>query len=225
MKIFNTVTSGLLLLLLVSPLKASQTIHHQNIWSLAGLNLNVGNFSYQFEPQLRTRNQPVEYYQSVTNLGGGYNLSAAWALWLGGTWVDTAQQSPSAINKEYRIWQQILYRQPMPFLNFTLRSRFEQRKRLNIEHWNYRIRNRFILSKPLTSSINLIAYDELFVLFNKPAWINTNTIEQNRIMLGFNQRASKWLLLEVGYLYQQFFSKPRQDNYAVTLNAQLFFSC
>lgn len=211
-------------ILLLSFINNNLWAHNTNnrIWSSLGFNGNYGKFSYQLEPQLRINENPVQFHQFLTNLGGGYNFSSCWALWAGAT-QNLNRQNNGSYNRQFRFWEQIFYRQPIGPIGLILRNRFEQRKRLDYKHWNYRARERIILTKPLTATINLIGYDEVFFNLNRPEWVRSRWFDQNRVFIGLNQQASELLIFEVAYIHQLIFTTPTQLNHVVSLSAQIIF--
>ncbi|WP_232505578.1 DUF2490 domain-containing protein [Legionella clemsonensis] len=174
---------------------------------------------FQIEPQLRVRDRPYLFDQFLTNFGGGYQLSPQWTLSLGGTTVTTkTNQGPSL--QESRVWEQVLFKhEQAPWL--TLRSRLEQRTLQDSNQWSYRLRERLTLKKALTDNLSLVWFDEFFINVTRADWINTKTIDQNRILISLDQQASKSLVIGAGYLYQYVFSTPRQASHVISLYAQI----
>ncbi|KTC86750.1 hypothetical protein Lbru_0691 [Legionella brunensis] len=198
---------------------AIQTV--ERVWSTLGLNTQIGKFSYQLEPQLRVIDQPNLFDQFLTNFSGGYQFSPQWNIALGTTSVTTAQNpgfSPST--QEMRLWQQVTYTQKH-FPGFMIRSRIEERKRLDASAIGYRLRERITLKKKLTDSLSLVGFEEFFININQPNWLPTQTVDQNRILISLDQAASKTLTVGAGYLYQYIFSNPRQASHVISLYAQI----
>ncbi|WP_419386699.1 DUF2490 domain-containing protein [Legionella sp. 29fVS95] len=192
----------------------------QKFWSILGLNTNIGKFSYQIEPQVRLVNDPRVLEQFLSRFSGGYNASSQWAFWLGTGWLSTAQDEDTK-NQEFRLWQDVIYNETLNSNKIFFRSRIEQRRSKGSDQWGYRFRERILISHPLTTSISLVGSNEFFINFNRPDWLSTKTIDQNRLSIGLDQQASKWLNVGAGYLNQVIFSTPIQMGHVITFNVQI----
>lgn len=189
-------------------------------WSTLGLNTDIGKFSYQLEPQLRLVNDPRVLEQFLSRFSGGYNASSQWAFWLGTGWFTTAQDEDTK-SQEFRLYQDIIYNETLNSNKIFLRSRIEQRRTKGSDQWGYRFRERILINHPLTANISLVGSNELYINFNRPAWLSTKTIDQNRLSLGLYQKVSKWLNIGAGYLNQVIFSTPIQMGHVITFNVQI----
>ncbi|MFW2533108.1 MULTISPECIES: DUF2490 domain-containing protein [unclassified Legionella] len=192
----------------------------QKFWSTLFLNTDIDKFSYQIEPQVRLVNDPRVLEQFLSRFSGGYNASSQWAFWLGTGWFSTAQDEDTR-SQEFRLWQDVIYNETLNSNKFFFRSRVEQRRSKGSDQWGYRFRERILISHPLTTSISLVGSNEFFINFNRPDWLSTKTIDQNRLSIGLDQQASKWLNVGAGYLNQVIFSTPIQMGHVVTFNVQI----
>lgn len=66
--------------------------------------------------------------------------------------------------------------------------------------------------------------DQLFINLNHPDWVNTKTIDQNRLLAGINIQASPSTTFIVSYLNQRLTNQPnKQINNATYFG--LVFDC
>ena len=103
--------------------------------------------------------------------------------------------------QEYRPWQQFQLEKAQKYFHFYWRTRLEERKRQNFSEISVRFRQRITLqsTKPLADKFYPVVYDELFFNLNQVEWIDTNTLNQNRMFLGFDINF-KSFILQLGYL-------------------------
>jgi hypothetical protein len=98
-------------------------------------------------------------------------------------------------------------------VNITHRERVEERKREYQVEWNTRFRHltKIEIAKFFANKYAAILWDEVFVNCNKPPWVHTNTLEQNRLFVGFGIPTSKSTSVQIGYLNQYIFSSRVGD--------------
>lgn len=137
-------------------------------------------------------------------------------------WLATATNNGTDFAGEKRVYQQIQWREKINKLSFLFRIRNEQRwhqvlnqdGEVNRVRFSNRIRFLFSTSIPVFKNEKLprlsIA-DEMHIHFGKE--IIYNTFDQNRIFVGINQRISKNVSFDLGYMmvYQQKYSGYQYD--------------
>jgi hypothetical protein len=105
---------------------------------------------------------------------------------------------------------------------FTLRSRLEERTNTVASGANLRLRERFIFIFPNLSrfpQLMPVLYNEIFFNLRKTTWASLNTIQQNRLYLGFNFPIGEKATVDLGYLNQYF---PADRGNAALMNHILF---
>ena len=193
----------------------------KKMWSLVTLSGNYGNVVYYVEPQMRLvylDNRDNRFQQFLTNAGMGYKVAANLQLWFGQTISAASQDAVAGSTDEYRLWQQVLWLQRHPLLSVISRTRFEERKSLDFSDWAYRLRQRVLFNKPLTSKFSIVISDEIFFNMNKVSWILTDRLDQNRAYLGVEQRLSEHTYLGIGYMNQYLSTPITQYNHVLWLN-------
>ncbi len=137
---------------------------------------------------------------------------------LGGQTISADSQDAVGNTYEYRLWQQINWRHHLLFGSFSTRSRLEERKSLSFSNWAYRFRQRIGLNKPLSKNLSLIMANEIFFNLNNVNWIITNWLDQNRALLGIEQRMTEKTYLAVGYMNQYLSTPVPQYNHVLWIN-------
>ncbi len=170
------------------------------------------------EPQLRLVYRDKSFQQFLTNAGMGYKVSSNWQIWFGQTLSADSQDAVARSLDEYRLWQQIIWTGRRSSVSFISRTRFEERKSLFFPDWAYRLRQRVLLNKPLSNNLSIVMSDEIFVSMNKPNWITTDHLDQNRAYLGVEQRMSQKTYLGVGYMNQYLSTPTAQSNHVLWIN-------
>jgi hypothetical protein len=160
----------------------------------------------RFEGFFETRN-----FETRLDGSFGYRFTPLISLWSGFTWI---APNENQLPQTYRPWQQIvwdLFEKNSKVL-FTTRTRVEELKHEGQPEWYLRMRERWRLAFPrlLPHKITPVIYDELFFSLNKPVWVNTQTIEQNRAFIGIDTPRWKNTYVEIGYINQYIFSQPTQ---------------
>ena len=207
----------------ISPAWTNQSFNKQ--WSSLTLMGNYGAVLYNVEPQFRLiDNQNDPFQQFLTNAGLGYKTANDWSVWLGQTWGTVAQDASVASLEEYRIWEQLMWNHSFSYVTINSRTRLEERKSLAFADWANRIRERVLVTRPLTTNMSLVVSNEIFVALNKAQWVTTQTIDQNRAYMGIEQRLSKIAYLSAGYMNQYLSTKNRQFDNVLVVNLRIDLS-
>lgn len=200
------------------PLPVMAAQHAEKMWSLLTLSGDYGRVVYNIEPQLRLVYADNPFQQFLTNAGVGYKVTPHWQLWFGQTFSADSQDAVAGSVDEYRLWQQIIWKGRLPSASLISRTRFEERKSLFFPDWSYRLRQRILLNKPLTSNLSLVLSNEIFFNVNKTSWIITDRLDQNRAYIGVEQRMSPNTYLGAGYMNQYLSTAIPQANNVLWIN-------
>lgn len=192
----------------------------EELWSLMSFYAVKGKCAYQIQPQVRFNEQGNPLDQFVGNVGGGYLFSPHWVAWLGMTYATNAQDAANNI-QEVRLWEQINWRKDALTKSIDVRARLEQRKALEFSDVANRFRDRVTVRWLPNQYLAIVAYDEIFLNINQVSWVNTKTIDQNRIYAGIEPEFSSPFKFGIGYLFQSIFSTPRQLNHALVISMAL----
>ncbi|MGQ3887746.1 DUF2490 domain-containing protein [Legionella sp. CNM-1927-20] len=179
------------------------------IWNTVTINIKHNNYRFYLEPQLRIQDAPNKLDQALNNVGLGYLVRPTLALWIGTTSLIIGSLSDEIPNRrEFRVWQQMVLSDKIQQSDLQWRTRLEERKREQFSDLNYRLRTRLTIEQPFYKSLSWVWFDEFFINLNRPTWITSNTIDQNRFFIGVDHKASKTLTVGLGYLNQYIFTKP-----------------
>lgn len=203
------------------PFATMATQTRDKFWSLLTLNGDYHNLVYTVEPQLRLVTPGGLFQQFLANTGLGYKMNSNWQLWIGQTFSADSQDAVPGSLDEYRLWQQIVWRQSFTQFNLTSRTRLEERRSLNFSEWAFRLRQRLTFNRPLTEIFSLVIYDEAFVSLNPVYWIITNTFDQNRAYIGVEQQVTKGGYIGAGYMNQYLSTTPAQSDNVFVLNGRI----
>lgn len=204
-----------------SPVIAAQQA--DKMWSVLTLSGDYGRIVYSIEPQLRLIYRDNLFQQFLTNSGVGYKVAPNWQIWFGQTFSADSQDSVVSSLDEYRLWQQIIWKQRLKSVSLISRTRFEERKSLFFSDWAYRLRQRVLLNKPLTNNLALVITNEIFLNTNKANWIITNRLDQNRAYVGVEQHMTENTYLGVGYMNQYLSTPIPQYNNVLWINWRIDF--
>lgn len=173
---------------------------------------------FQVAPQLRVRTKEVMFDQFLNNSGIGYMITPRVRLLIGNT--NMINESLARIkSNELRLFQQLRWFYPLtPKVNVEWRTRFEERHWQNFLQWNSRVRQRLFLRKDIKNALSVVVWNEFFVNFNNPIWLQEKTLGQNRFYLGLYQDASKHLTLGAGYLLQTLSNYHIRSNHALAFD-------
>lgn len=200
------------------------TIKYSKLWGLLTYNSHYGKLLYLVEPQLRFVNHSEVFEQFLYNTGLGYALNPELQVWFGQTFSNFAGNNEItedvAANDvtEYRLWQQSLWQQEQKFGQIQLRTRLEERYSLENRPWSLRLRTRPSLRFDLTEHQAIVLFDELFINLKQVDWVQTNTLDQNRIALGILQRLNTNSSFTVSYFNQYIFRTPPASNHGILIN-------
>ncbi len=140
-----------------------------------------------------------------------------------GLWLATDTEAGLKYAFEKRIFQQVLWRSQIKKITFLQRIRVEQRWHEvldratgEVDRVRYSNRFRFLMSASVQVFENpqlpkLVIADEIH--FHTGKEIIFNTFDQNRLFVGINQRLSKSVTFDMGYMmvYQQRYSGYQYD--------------
>ncbi|NBX84571.1 MAG: DUF2490 domain-containing protein [Gammaproteobacteria bacterium] len=204
---------------------ASAHISYFKTWTLYTFNGQYDKLLYSVEPQFRMVDQNSGYQQFLFNTGLGTWLDDKWQLWLGQTIVNNNSANnitddiTNTISGEYRLWQQINLVSNNTILgDFLFRTRLEERHPEFANNWSIRFRERMYWTISLTDRQSFVIGDEFFVNVKSAPWITTQTIDQNRVFLGIQQKSTPTLSINLSYL-NQFLTTPIQEmNHGIFIN-------
>ncbi len=216
-------------------------------WGYFGTFRFSDRWSVWNELQLRRANFQSEWQQVLPRVGANYHLNPNIIFTLGYAYIWTYPygKQPLPLNQpryEHRTWEQVTLSHSSGKMNFAHRFRLEQRFLQNwtpVEpgtglrsirkgyEWQNRMRYRFLMSFPLTSTAGqqklfATAYDEIFINFGPN--IGYNLFDQNRIGATLGYWLNKNLNLQVGYmnqLIQKANGRDIENNHALTVFATL----
>ncbi|MGQ3890371.1 DUF2490 domain-containing protein [Legionella sp. CNM-4043-24] len=178
---------------------------NEKLW--ADLNIN-GPLSdskktyYNLRNSSRFINQAHGVETALFSAELGHVLRNHFNLWLGYQW-----QTPNLISstpQEHRFWQQLIW-DMLQDDNMMLSSRTRLEERFQDQSpgtaWRLRQRMTLRLQQAVLPSIYPLAWEELFINLNHPSWVNSGSINQNRLFAGVNI-LKKHHFWELGYLNQ-----------------------
>ena len=148
---------------------------------------NSPSYLYNLKLEARFKTTNHFYDEGFIRAALGYALDDATTLFLGVDFFPALGLS-NRDHEEYRLWQQFKKNKAFEKFEFSSRTRIEQRKKSSNSQVAVRLRQQFTLQKqqPLFKNFFPLLWDEVFINFNHVAWVNTHTINQNRLFLGFN---------------------------------------
>ncbi len=165
---------------------------------------------YSLEPQLKFITRKESFHQAYLHAGLGYQSTPTVSLWIGNS-LGTTHNPGKEDEIQYRLWQQLAWDPQEKYsLNFSSRTRLEQRVEDHQEGCSWRLRQKVTFSMPLQCSPNyaVVIFDEIFFNLNHPSWVNNNLINQNRAFFGLSIPVAKKMFLETGYLNQYLVRTP-----------------
>lgn len=187
------------------------------IVKLGAINPGLDKWRLWIEGQGRFRDNAGAADQGLARSGVGYALDDRTSLWLGYAHVWTFPQD-RPVNREDRIWQQVLLTDKAAFGDWSSRTRLEQRFIEGINPVEWRLRQFVRFSTPLGdgSPLSLVVWDEVFLRLNSTTPAARFGFDQNRAFAGFGYTFSEKARIEVGYMNQLIQSR------AVTRRSQRF---
>jgi hypothetical protein len=214
----------LILLICLHATKAFAAVKYDKLWGVFSYIGHYERLLYSVEPQLRLVNRSEVLEQFLYNTGLGYQLNPELQVWLGQTFSNFAGSNELAedvaINDvtEYRLWQQTFWRHSQKWGEIQFRTRLEERYSLEYSPWSLRLRPRPGIIFNLTEHQALVILDELFLNLKQVSWVETKTLDQNRISFGIMQRLNATTSFTISYFNQTIFRNPTQSNDGVLIN-------
>ncbi len=164
----------------------------------------VGDWRFFMEAQPRIGTDPENGDTNMRALiirpAVGYQLTAAWSLWLGYAY----QPSFNPSRDEHRVFQQLLHTTHVGPFKMVNRSRLEERMIEDAGQPAMRIRHLLWLGYPLPRwpAWSLVAAIEPFINLNTVSDGPVGGFDQNRVYLGVSRQIGEHLRVEVDYLSQ-----------------------
>jgi hypothetical protein len=224
----------------LSPLYAQKrVVTQQQVWMGYNSQLQLSNkWSITADAHLRTKEHFfTNFSTSVLRAGLIYHVSENINLAAGYAYFHyyPADDHPGIAQPEHRPWQQVQWTNKYPKLRLQQRIRLEERFRRKIKdadelaegyNFNYRLRFQGMVSFPLSKkafSANTFALytgDEVLLNFGKQ--IIYNTLDHNRLHLGFTYHLKKGNSLQAGYMniFQQ---QSSGNRYRAVHVARIYF--
>lgn len=176
---------------------------------------------YDLNTQARYNFTEQRYQTTRSEAGLGYKITPDVSLWIGYNWL----VENIAKTQQHRIWEQVLWDiVKNDTIEFNSRTRLEQRKDINEAQWSTRFRQRLQLTFPkkICNTLTPIVFDEIFLNFNNPAWVNSHFVDQNRAFIGLGIPLAKKLEIQIGYINQyEFRDIENRMNHIVYTNLNL----
>jgi len=222
-----------LLLFLIScqALPAYAATHYFQSWtSLKWVgDIKESKFHYFLNAQARLIAADPTFNQAVFRAGLAYNLTSRTSLWLGYDYVPTQPVGKHTFRYEHRSWQALLWRAPKrKYIIPTLRTRLEQRYLIGNPGVALRLRQKIAITfapilRIAPKDATPVIWDELFFNLNHPSWITKNTIDQNRVFLGYSIPIAKRIIFIIGYLNQYKIRNPKNIMNHILYASFVFF--
>ncbi len=187
--------------------------NERGIWYMYfGMNRVSERWSIHTEAQFRYFETSDNFNQLLLRTGGNYHINNNAIATLGYAFIETDPtflESPSRANlKEHRIFQQFILTNKVWEFLFEHRYRLEQRfisqtnvlsnPEQDLSRTEHRARYRLQMMVPLTKTLFLNFYDELFIN------LQDNLFDQNRLYGAFGIHITKNSSVQFGYLRNQF---------------------
>lgn len=176
-------------------------------WTAFNINGTLPTYSnilYSAGYQGNTNARTNDYERSRLFGAWGYQYRPRLSFWLGYQW--NSPNFVSGTHSTNRTWEQANWLITQNnHVNILSRTRFEQIMMDEQLSTSLRLRERMTLRLPnlINYYLTPMLYDEIFLNFNNPTWINnTQLFAQNRIFLGMNIQIVKNSNVEIGYISQ-----------------------
>ncbi|MEM2159446.1 MAG: DUF2490 domain-containing protein [Candidatus Nitrosotenuis sp.] len=193
---------------------------------------NQLNFNYKpkdsnwlgyLELQGRMKNDSKDVNQLIARPAIGYQVTPNLSLWGGYLFQATTYKgSTNHYWNEHRVFEQATYKDKFGDLDFTSRTRFEQRNFDVADSGTaLRVRQQFRVDYPLhIGGTYVAAYDEVFFNLNNEYNSATNIktgFDQNRAWVGLGYKFNDHFKAETGYLnqYQEAVGGPNKMNHII----------
>ncbi|NOQ84102.1 MAG: DUF2490 domain-containing protein [Myxococcales bacterium] len=190
------------------------------LWSLAFVNHDFDDhWSVSFQTEVRVKDEVTSLDEAVFKAGGYYRFNDWLELGIGYNYIyknDGANDNVA--------WEELYVRHPFQVFGFTHQVRLEQRFIQDISGTIPRLRYLVHVTTPL-SPLFYFALSEAF-RFNL---VDKGTgpvsgFEQNRLYAGFGVHASKYLRVELGYLWRFELERMRPSKSDHVIRIQLHFA-
>lgn len=217
--------------------QSRESVYNQIGWfTYVGDHKLCKNWSLHTEYQFRRINYITNWQQSLARFGINYAIHPQIIFTFGYGQIETfsygaqpiavTEKNGSSQFPEHRLYQDILLKNPIDFLDISHRIRIEERWLGNyynadneriVDKWKFvgRLRYRIRIAMPLSGKtidekeFYLHCYDEIFIGVGSN--VGANVFDQNRINFGMGYKINKNLLVEIGYI-NQIVEKPKLNN-------------
>lgn len=190
------------------------------LWSLAFVNHDLGDdWSLSFQTEVRVKDEVTSLDEAIFKLGGYYRFNDWLELGIGYKYIyknDGANDNVA--------WEELYVKHPFHVFGFTHQLRLEQRFIQDISGTIPRIRYLIHATTPLGPRF-YFALSEAFRynLVDKGTG-PVSGFEQNRLYAGFGVHASKYLKVELGYLWRFELERDRPSKSEHVIRVQLLFA-
>lgn len=162
------------------------------------------NFYWSLDIHPRWREEGRHFDTLILRPSLIYKITPKTSIWTG---YDTINNHPAGQSsfQENRLWEQVMHQfEPFGGLTLTVRTRFEQRDRVDYSDIAHRLRQMVRATTPssLHQQLSWVVWDELFINLNQTDWGVMRGTDQNRLFLGANWKFDELSNLEVGYINQ-----------------------
>ena len=142
-----------------------------------------------------------EIHQLLLRPALGYQIRPNLSIWQGYAWITNYEPR---FSDEHRLYQQLSYRLGFTNVNFSSRTRMEERFIRNTRGVALRAREFLRANFPLDEHKKwaFVLYDEVFVTLNTIRNGPRAGFDQNRLFVGINRKINPHLSVDVGYQNQ-----------------------
>jgi hypothetical protein len=190
------------------------------LWSLAFVNHDFDDhWSVSFQTEVRVKDEVTSLDEAIFKPGGFYRFNDWLELGIGYKYIYKHDGS-----NENVAWEELYLKHPFQLFGFTHQFRLEQRFIQGISGTIPRIRYLIHTTTPLGPTF-YFAFSEAF-RFNL---VDKGTgpvsgFEQNRLYAGFGVHASKYLKVELGYLWRYELERAPPNKSDHVIRVQLLFA-
>lgn len=162
------------------------------------------NFYWSLDIHPRWREEGRHFDTLILRPSLIYKITPKTSIWTGYDIINNHPAGQSSF-QENRLWEQVMHQfEPFGGLTLTVRTRFEQRDRVDYSDIAHRLRQMVRATTPssLHQQLSWVVWDELFINLNQTDWGVMRGTDQNRLFLGANWKFDELSNLEVGYINQ-----------------------
>lgn len=190
------------------------------LWSLAFVNHDFGdNWSVSFQTEVRAKDEVTSLDEAIFKAGGYHHFNDWLELGIGYKYIYKNDGSNENI-----AWEELYVKHPFGLFGFTHQVRLEQRFIQGISGTIPRLRYLIHTTTPL-SPLFYFALSEAFRFNLVDKGIGpVSGFEQNRLYAGFGVHASKYLRVEIGYLWRFELERMRPSKSDHVIRIQLHFA-